>query len=196
MRTLGSDDLLQSGSQTQKVGNEKDPRSITRGLNNDDPFGLWDPEGHKQLLIHALGKVATRDELKALNYASIDADLHNGGQNAAHYLADPGQDPAAARARAEGYISFELKAARGFAMHGKNAEALEHLGYALHAIEDASSPAHVDASGNPKAYPGPGHSLCDFCGGEERSIDITPAIYQQTDARILSAYRQVFPTKP
>ena len=80
-------------------------------------------------------------------------------------------------------------------MHGKTAEALEHLGYALHAIEDSSSPAHVDASGNPKVYPGPGHSLSDFLGGEERSVDLTPSIYQKMDARILDAYRQVFPVQ-
>ncbi|MGD0992003.1 MAG: hypothetical protein ABR998_06000 [Gemmatimonadales bacterium] len=43
MLTLDGDDLLQAGSQTGRVGIEKDPRSITRGLTFSDPFGLCPP---------------------------------------------------------------------------------------------------------------------------------------------------------
>ena len=48
-----SDDLLQSGSQTGRVGKQKDPRSITRGLTFSDPFGLC-PRG----LLCALANLA------------------------------------------------------------------------------------------------------------------------------------------
>jgi hypothetical protein len=37
--------MLWRGSQTESVGNEKDPRSITRGLTFSDPFGLCPPCG-------------------------------------------------------------------------------------------------------------------------------------------------------
>lgn len=121
--------------------------------------------------------------------------MHHDKDNARHYLADQGQDPDSARARSEAYISLELKAARGSAMHGRMDEALDHLGNALHTIEDSSSPAHVDDDRHPKVYPGPGHSPTEFWG-DETTQALTAAIYQKMDQRIQAAWAYVFPAKP
>ena len=53
---------------------------------------------------------------------------------------------------------------------------------------------HVDSNGNPKVYDTPkGHSPVDWIGNE-RTKDITEAIYKSQDKRVMDAFNQVFDT--
>ncbi len=162
-------------------------------VNFSDPFGLWDVAAHEKILDHALGKIASTRQMARFKSASVRQDVWHNWDNQRHYLADRGQSATAARARAEAYISNEISAAQGARKAGDEDGAATHLGNALHGIADGTSPAHVDDLGNPKEYPGPGHSACDRCGGTERSQDLTQAVYDKNDQRMRQAYYQVYP---
>jgi hypothetical protein len=162
-------------------------------ISYDDPFGLWDPEAHRKILAHALGHIATPRQIAHFIGASDDQDVVHNFDYKRHYLRSKSESPAEGKEKAEAYIAGEIKTAQRLRSEGLEDQAAYHLGNALHTIADGTSPVHVDGNGDPKAYPGPGHSMCDQCLGSERSQDITQSTYFRNDERMRQAYYQVYP---
>ena len=159
----------------------------------DDPFGLWDPHAHRVLLEHALSGVASARQITLLEQGSAFQDIYHNWDNRRHFLRDADQTPAAAASRSQQWIGRQLEAARKAHLAHDEIGALEHLGAAMHTIMDATSPSHVGADG-PKVYPSHdhSHSMCDICGGHERTQDITPEVQKENDMMLKNAYDYVY----
>ena len=90
------------------------------------------------------------------------------------------------------FVAGELNTAKGLATEGDEAGALTHLAQAMHPVMDQTSPEHVDANGQPKAWGGVaspgavGHAI------REHFDRVTPAIQKFEDQRLQAMYISVF----
>jgi RHS repeat-associated protein len=128
-----------------------------------DHNGKWPTDVHNQIIDAAFPGLSAqqRNELKRI---SAWVDRIPGGQTKAHNhehaMRSPGENPAAARRAIDQNIQNHERAAQqaqgGTPDHASqiNNRALDEFGQALHTTTDRTSPAHTDASGNPREWNG------------------------------------------
>jgi len=166
--------------------------SGNRGLAYTDPFGLWPPETHDVLILHALRGIASAQDIAAIQHASRSFDVRTQlpGQSYLHSMRDPGQSTASATQERNHFVATTLTQARELEASGDHAGALKAFGEATHPEVDRTSPAHTDAQGNPRLWvPVPGR-----IGAHSREESGRPSrdAVQQSDRLLQSAYNFVF----
>jgi len=153
----------------------------------------WDRVAHDSLLTWGLGSILTFQELEFVKDKSLEQDALYTSDNRRHYLRSLGQSVQDAKDKSNGWEEAMLGHARDAAQANDRTAALSFLAMALHQIMDSYSPAHADENGNPRAYPGPGHTFF-LAGGESfqklKESGAGPFIASQ----IQTAYYSVFQT--
>ena len=153
----------------------------------------WDRVAHDSLLTWGLGSILTFQELEFVKDKSLEQDALYTSDNRRHYLRSLGQSVQNAKDKSNGWEEAMLGHARDAAQANDRTAALSFLAMALHQIMDSYSPAHADENGNPRAYPGPGHTFF-LAGGESfqklKESGAGPFIASQ----IQTAYYSVFQT--
>lgn len=176
------------------------------GASQHDMSLWWSPGAHDALLGHALGDRATLNTIEVLRAASkafdertqTTADSHKHSmRKKINGVLESVNDAITAR---DNFISETIAAARAAAVANDLQTALRLLGEALHPVMDYSSPMHTDGAGNPRIWRGIvrdgwGHSPNDTVGNE-RTQDITQAVYDLEDPIILSYFVAVFRGTP
>jgi uncharacterized protein RhaS with RHS repeats len=164
-------------------------------LNYIDRFGLWSGAAHEAFMDHALGKILKPKYMKILKGANTGVDTIIPNENFKHSMRDKNESAAHAIQARDKWIKDKIDEAMKHAKKGDCEKALKALGEALHTVNDSESPVHVDESGNPKVYDtAKDHSPTDWIG-KERTKDITKAIYDSQDKRVMDAFNQVFDTE-
>src|SRR6058998_793363 len=128
-----------------------------RCLNFSDPFGLWPPGVHDDMIKHALAAIGvSAAHISAIQQASraFDSRTQSKNESFMHSMRAPDQTATAAIAARDEFVAGELNTAKGLATEGDEAGALTHLAQAMHPVMDQTSPEHVDANGQPKAWGG------------------------------------------
>ena len=120
-----------------------------------DPFGLWPWRTHDVITAHALPGVASND-VRTIQRAGklLDLFTQSAGDSYVHAMMSEKQDASAAIAQREGFIDREMNLAMMNEQAGDHQGAMMHLGFAIHTVEDETSPAHVDSHGQPKPWGG------------------------------------------
>ncbi|MCA8959261.1 MAG: RHS repeat protein [Planctomycetes bacterium] len=129
-----------------------------------DPRGTWATSEHKtwtsSFMWGKLGRGGQRYANIAAN-ANGRTDTEKGSQDPAnsykHGMRSPGQNIATAKSMTEQFISKEIGQSASALLSGDRDMAADHLGTALHAEQDKTSPYHRDASDNPKEWHGTWH---------------------------------------
>jgi hypothetical protein len=109
--------------------------------------GLW-PSGKNGAHCRAIDDIlpflsdADRKILKDQQAVADSGDNNAVDRSFQHGMAWPGVSPEEARAKANQFVRRELLAARVRQQQGDRGEALRHLGNAMHALQDATSPSH------------------------------------------------------
>ena len=112
-------------------------------VNRSDPSGLWPTAIHDQIIDKSLKDKLTDEERQILKNESkaVDKDQSQEGSYK-HGMRSPNQTIDQARGAHEKYISQNLHDAIRAQKEGHRTEALRALGRGIHAISDATSPAH------------------------------------------------------
>jgi RHS repeat-associated protein len=120
----------------------------TYGGNN--PMKLVDKDGrwasifftaHQDVIDTTLPFV-DEERRSILRDAQVRVDLDQTNQYK-HALSLPGQNVDDARAQAQQFVDKSMEAAIGHELKGNRQMAMEHLGAAIHTLQDATSPSHV-----------------------------------------------------
>jgi len=128
----------------------------------DDHNGRWPTPVHEEFINKAFpGLSNAQRELLKSSSARMDRPSNQTQANAyQHSMKAPGEDPAKAKQDAHDFMNEKREAAQS--AQGRTAEntsqindrALSAAGEAIHTATDATSPAHVDANGNPRDWGG------------------------------------------
>jgi hypothetical protein len=146
----------------------------------------------------ALSGLMSAGEIAQLQHRQDVMDSHASDMNdqSGHYMAVPGQDPQQARQNADNLIMSNIgQAIQGTDSSGNmSSSALDHLGDAIHTLEDMTSPMHTTDDGTPKTWEGLGFmghkGLAHFLGESSPADDwsrfgwairVTLAAYIQAD---------------
>jgi RHS repeat-associated protein len=119
----------------------------------NSPLGYVDRDGRwptRKLLVHqnSIDRVlpqlskSDRDILKA---AQVEADMHQSNADASQHAMRslrPNQSVEDARDKANDFVSINLQMARDLEAKGLHESAMRYLGFAMHTLQDATSPAH------------------------------------------------------
>ena len=123
--------------------------SFNDPVNRTDPDGLWptgkagSPTVHQDSIDRVLPWLPEKDR-KILRDQQVKADEDQSTAAAyQHAMRSPGETAAEAQRRANAYVRSEIKTARCLEAAGKHEEALEHLGNAIHTLQDSTSPMHA-----------------------------------------------------
>lgn len=160
-------------------------------INNSDPFGLWPTPTHNLLIVGALGSLASSYDIGLIQRGSKNADrLRNqfGGAAHTHSMRSSSQSSAETMAARDRYVASKLNEARTFLNAGDNEAALVAFGEGIHALMDATSPAHTDPSGNPRVWRW--RDLPAHLGTESRQP--TQAEWEENSRKLREAYQSVF----
>ena len=114
-----------------------------------DPLGLW-PTGaydsqnvHGNSITRVLGSKLPANDITLLINQQVAADED---QTAAgsykHAMRSPNQTVAQAMALANAFVRFQIEQARRMEKNGCHDQAMQHLGNAIHTLQDTSSPMH------------------------------------------------------
>jgi RHS repeat-associated protein len=146
----------------QKKGDPQQWNMYTYVRNNPlrmvDANGKWPTEIHNQIIDKAFPGLSAhqRDILKSASYKMDHCmTCQSEGNSFQHSMRAPGENPAAAKQKTEDFIGTEEHLAQGMqkttpADASKiNDRSLDMFGNAAHTVADGTSPAHVDAQGNP-----------------------------------------------
>lgn len=164
-RFISEDPIGLAGGANQYAYAMNDP------INNVDPRGLWSSKSHPEIvqINYGLGKVLVptgRWISEGVHQISIDrvlssylsakdrailkemqvvADKDQTAEGAIkHAMSSSGMSRSEARREANDFVRKELAAARRCQELGFHEEAMKHLGLAVHALQDATSPSHAD----------------------------------------------------
>jgi hypothetical protein len=128
-----------------------------------DPDGHWPTDVHDEIIDLAFPGLSDHQRA-VLKNASFWMDhcltCQNASNSYQHFMRAPGQAPGAAKQQAEEFIKVKETQAKndagGNTSHTQNIgdPSLNNFGQALHTTADGTSPAHVDADGNPRVWPG------------------------------------------
>jgi RHS repeat-associated protein len=158
-----------------------------------DPFGLWPPGVHDELLAHALQGHAQPADIHMLQLISrnIDKFTQSAALSVMHAMAPPGMKPEEAKAAISAYITGNLEQGRQLAASGDRQGAMSALGRATHAIMDQTSPYHTDEKGQPITWHGGTAGDLAKHAGEVRAKPSKQQV-QAMDRQLLGAYNYVF----
>jgi RHS repeat-associated protein len=125
-----------------------------------DTGGMWYTPLHKQMVDIALSGLMSAGEIAQLQHRQDVMDSHASDMNdqSGHYMAVPGQDPQQAKRNADTLIMNNIsQASQGTDASGHmSSDALDHLGDAMHTLEDMTSPMHTTDDGTPRVWEGVG----------------------------------------
>ena len=124
-------------------------------VNFADPFGLWPAKTHDAIITTALRGAAPGADIWAIMRGSrqFDLGLSQLPRNSfMHSMRATGQNPSAAIAKRDGFIESNMRDAENAQSRGDHQAAMSSLSIAMHTVMDETSPAHVDASGNPLVW--------------------------------------------
>jgi len=123
-----------------------------------DVGGAWYTPVHKQMVDIALSGLMSAEEIARLQNRQDVMDAHPSDMKdqSPHYMAVPGEDPQLARQDADQLIMSNItQAIQGTDASGKmSSDALNHLGDAMHTLEDMTSPMHTTDDGTPLVWYG------------------------------------------
>jgi RHS repeat-associated protein len=132
-------------------------------LNLNDHNGRWPTPVHEEIIDKAFPGLS-QSQRGVLKSASAWMDHKPSGQTRAnsfqHSMKAPGEDPAKAKQDAQEFMNrkrADAQAAQGQAPNNTSQitdRALNDAGQAIHTATDGTSPAHVDANGNPRDWGG------------------------------------------
>ena len=172
------------------------------GASQFDMALWWSPGAHDALLGHALGGRATPNAIDVLRAASraFDRRTQSTAESHLHSMRRKDQTVADAVTARDNFITTTIAQARTAAEANDVPTALRLLGEALHPVMDYSSPMHTDGNGEPRMWRGLvrdgwGHSPNDTVGNE-RTQDITQAVFDLEDPIIRSYFVAVFRGTP
>ena len=125
------------------------------GFNNNSPLNYIDPNGrwptgifasktvHQESINRAL-KFLSESDRKILRDQQVVADKDQSIEGSfKHAMRAPNQTVNEARRLANQFIRVEIRAAQCLESQGEHREAFIRLGNAIHALQDATSPAHI-----------------------------------------------------
>jgi hypothetical protein len=128
-----------------------------------DTNGKWPTEVHERIIDRAFPGLNAhqRAELKSSSYwMDHCATCQTKGNSYQHSMRGSNQDAAQARQQTQDFIHNKESAAQNDQGGTPNKasdikdKSLKDFGEALHAVTDGTSPAHVDANGNPRPWDG------------------------------------------
>jgi RHS repeat-associated protein len=163
-----------------------------------DVGGAWYTPIHREMVDIALSGLMSSGEIAQLQHRQDVMDSHASDMNdqSGHYMAVPRQDPQQARQNADNLIMSNIaQAIQGTDSSGNmSSSALDHLGDAMHTLEDMTSPMHTTDDGTPKTWEGLGFlghtGLAHFLGESSPADDwarfgwairVTLAAYVEAD---------------
>ena len=161
-------------------------------VNFDDPLGQWPTPIHAAMILRALASVSRcAADIGDLQAGSLwlDRTTQGAGSSYIHSMRGEGQTVAEAKARRDDYVRRELSQAQADEQAGKHKNAMAHLSHAMHTTMDETSPAHVDAAGNPLVW-----RLTDTFShhrAESGAIQPTDAQYASMDKQLSAMYLSV-----
>jgi hypothetical protein len=100
---------------------------------------------HQESVARALGSRLPASEVKLLQNAVKEADqaqYQTLEMSYRHAMTPIGMSKQQARSMSNNFVTSELQEAKRFQAAGNRNEALRHLGFAMHVMQDATSPAH------------------------------------------------------
>ena len=123
-----------------------------------DVGGSWYTPIHKQMVDISLNGIMSAGEIAQLQHRQdvMDANASGMDDQRGHYMALPGQDPQVAKNNSDNLIDSNIAAAsQGTDASGNmSSGALDHLGDAMHTLEDMTSPMHTTDNGTPLVWYG------------------------------------------
>jgi len=163
-------------------------------VNYTDPEGLWSPEAHDALILHAFGNLLPRSDIDKLKKFGREFDKNTQGskQSHMHSMRSSGQDVQEAINKRDQFINELLE--RICDVGEDRDEQLRLFSHAIHPIMDKYSPEHRDSNGNPKEWKmwWPfGHSPNESIGNETAK-HITPSIRNKVTKELRKAYKKAF----
>ena len=175
--------------------------------NGNDPFGLWSPAAHRQLIwnaLHGCNGISDADIWQIQQGSQwFDDNFQDPIWSFGHAMSNGNahQSPDDAKRATSAFISGQVGIAKNDLGAGSRNQALFIFGVAIHPVMDGTSPAHMDPQGNPIpwcGYLGCGgidglkqvnqHSGYDITG-IERVQDLTVPI-QQNNTRMIRNWYQ------
>ncbi len=174
-------------------------------LNLNDHNGRWPTPVHEEVINKAFPGLSN-GQRGVLKSASAWMDHKPNGQTQGnayqHSMKAPGEDPAKAKQDARDFMNQKREDAQ--AAQGRTAEntsqisdrALGAAGEAIHTATDATSPAHVDASGNPRDWGGipvvGSGSIHDAEAHNAEEANPTPAQFDNAVKAAQEQFKEVF----
>lgn len=123
-----------------------------------DVGGAWYTPIHRQMVDIALSGLMSSGEIAQLQHRQdvMDSTASGMEDQSGHYMALPGQDPQVAKQNADKSIVGNIaQAEQGTDASGNmSSDALNHLGDAMHTLEDMTSPMHTTDDGTPLVWYG------------------------------------------
>ncbi len=110
---------------------------------------------HHKANVAALGGALSREEIEILRRVTVEADADQAVENQYRHAMrdlDHGQTVDQANALANAYVRERFNNAMGLLRNGDRAGALREFGFALHTLQDSTSPSHHGFQGWRQAW--------------------------------------------
>ena len=163
-----------------------------------DVGGAWYTPLHREMVEIALTGLLSAGEIAQLQHRQDVMDANQNDQTG-HFMINPGQDPVRGAHDSMQLIADNMReAAAGVDSNGKmSSSALDHLGDAIHTLQDMTSPMHTADNGRPLVWYGKfgklGTNGIRHFNGENDPAD-SWARFGEAIRLTLAAYVQANPT--